>query len=348
MAGPDRIVINFGAETREVELAGRTISDVLSDTEKALEDVGAAGQDSLADVVDAQGEVTRTAEDMGDAVEDAGERSGDALEDIGDKTGEVGDALGDLGGVAQDALDGDFSSAAEGGLGALAGLSAAIPGVGAVVGTVFAEVGKTIIGSFEESAEKSEERIQAMYLDFAESGSRYLTNEAIIAGVKKIADDADLYAKAIQLSKDSGVDLATVLRGMAGDGDSRLQVENSIRDAIEKQRDAAQELFESGGRAAPAEARQRIIELEQQLALLNGYTEEQDEAYRKGQVLNDAIRAQNDSAAVLNDTLATPIDKPVNVTVEKPELDSVFGALQADADARPIVFRARAERERVL
>lgn len=105
----DRIEINFTANVREVMRGTEQIGDGLKKTERALDDVGEQGEQSLEKITKAQG-------------------------DVADASTKVGSALSDVGGIAKSALEGDLGGAVEGAAQSIGGLAALIPGVGGLVG----------------------------------------------------------------------------------------------------------------------------------------------------------------------------------------------------------------------
>ncbi|MBX3099001.1 MAG: hypothetical protein KF761_05420 [Salinibacterium sp.] len=202
----DRIVINFGAETREVEVAGRKIEDVLKDTESALEDVGAAGKNA------------------GQGVGEGGDKAAESLDNVTTASGKFGDSLGQVGGIAKDALDGNVGGAVEKVAGVLGGLAGTIPGIGAAVGVLATEGISAVVGGLQDAQKEADElkaRLVDAYKKAAEEGRNYLTSEQINAAALDILhpkdqagrDKLDGYKKAADLI---GVDQNTVILAEAG------------------------------------------------------------------------------------------------------------------------------------
>ncbi len=190
----DRIVINFGADTREVEQAGKRMSDVLDETQDSLDDVGTAGDDSLE-------KVTKGAED-----------AADAAEKMGDKVADSGDGFGELEGVADDAL---------GGIGdGLLGLVGIAGGVGGAVSTLVGGAIDIVTDTIKEQqveAKKLHDDLVGAYVDAGDAGLNYLDTAAVISAASDIYKNAngelDDYREKAALI---GVDVNTYVLAQAG------------------------------------------------------------------------------------------------------------------------------------
>ena len=201
----DRITLNFGANTREVERGADRMSDSLKDTEEALEDVGKTGQE------------------VGDEAASGLSKAGDAVDDVGGK-------LDELGGVANDVLEGDFANAAESGVRSLSRLADFIPGAGAAIGAALATIAGNFIKSWDDAAKENEERINSMYDNFIESGRDFNSAEQVNAAVRDLIKDQDKLNRIKEEAATAGVRLSVALRAEAGDTTALSTVLQAVRD----------------------------------------------------------------------------------------------------------------------
>lgn len=264
----------------------------------------------LEDVQRATQKTSTTSKELGTAIDKAGKEASDSLDGVKGKTTDVSSGLRDLGGAAKDALNGDLGSAAAGGLDALTGLAAAVPGVGALIGTVFAEVGKGLVEMWQQRAQESQDRIKEMYQDFAKSGSEYLSSEYITSAADAILGDPAKYAEAQTLAQNTGLELKTVIEGLAGATDARSTLESTIIQKMEQQRDLAAE--QRGDKGYLLNDHDAIASsLQDQLNKLVAGNGERDEALLKGQLL---YGVQQDTTAEVGNTNKKLAETPATVS----------------------------------
>jgi len=192
----DRIIINFGAETREVEVAGRKMSDVLKDTEDALDDVGASG-------------------------EDAGRQASDALDDTAKASDGVKNSLSEVGGAATKFVKGDLGGAVEDVASTVTIMAGSlIPGVGAALGVLAAEGIGAITSGLQEAQKQADElktRLTSAYQSAVDEGRALLDENQIIAASNEIIFDPTQRKQYQEDAAAIGVDATTLIRAMSGD-----------------------------------------------------------------------------------------------------------------------------------
>lgn len=309
----DRITLGFGADITEVERATDDMSRGLEDTADALEDVGKAG-------------------------EDAGQAAADGLDGAGAATDDVAGKLGDLGNVATDVLEGDFAGAAQSGITALTGLAAAIPGIGALIGSGLATIANGFIARWEDAAEATEDRIAAMYEDMKTSGNNFLSSENIAKEINAILNDADRYQEAQDAAALSGSRLALVLRAEAGD---QLAIQSVLAGVAQQRREltAAQDEYvdRTGDTSAAIEDQLSSLDV---LAQKYGYVgTEQDSAAARAELFRQATENAGEATGNLNDKLN---DLPGAVGI-----DIVVDTAAAEDDVDRFVARVRNRRIRI-
>lgn len=175
--------------------------------EEAYRQFGEAGQTSVEQVTDAQG-------------------------DLAKKSGDVGSALSDVGQIAKDALGGDVAGAADGALSTIARLAGA---AGGLIGTAVvggAEVVKGIVSIINENAQAAEARVSAMYDNFLESGINYLTNDQAAQQLKELIDSGGTDIFAGQAER-LGVSIETVFAAQIKSGEERNEVIARARELLE-------------------------------------------------------------------------------------------------------------------
>lgn len=237
----------FEDAIRSVVKLGRVTDRTRDDMKQALRGIGLSAEDAeeaLQAIERESGDLGREAprdmrraedavEDLGDTADTAGEK----VEKIKDKTGTVGDGLRDLGTIAEDVLRGDFSSAAGGAIDALAGIGTALTGgiVGGAIASGIAGIVRGWIDEWERAAAESEARIRSWADTFIEEQGRVLDEATILSRAQEIlTDDTGRLADAQAISAASGVDLAVVLRGLAGDGEALARVSRELKETDEE------------------------------------------------------------------------------------------------------------------
>lgn len=312
----DRIVINFGAETRDVEAAGRRMEGVLSDTEGAIEDVGEAGQDSLAQVTKAQDEAADSARGMGDDIASNGGAFDDLASTADDALGGIGDGLLGVAGIA----------------GGVGGAVSQLVG-GAISGVT------DIIKEQQDAAKQLHDDLVGAYVDAGKAGMTYLEQAVIINAAADIyADDgkrADFEKKAAAI----GVTLQTYVLAQAGSYEDLKVVIEATGIAAE----TAGQIGADKSKAGQAEALKEkqavdaiIVANERLLAAHEeGKTAAEDVVSTKetlAQRERDQIKRTRDAEAERFDALANkyaeaaarePVDIQTKLTVDESALDRI-------------------------
>lgn len=274
----DRITLNFAANTADAERGTDRMAGSLDDVSTKLDDLGTAG-------------------------EDAGNKTAGSLDDVGTATENVGGKLGDLGGVAKDVLEGDLAGAARGGVAALTGLAAAVPVVGAAVGTGLALAANTFIGIWEKAAKTNEDRIKAMFDDFIKSGNDFASVEFVNSSIHDIIDDTDRLNEVKRDAAEAGVRLSLALRAEAGDQVALASVLTTLRSKREDLT-AAQEAFIAKNGDSSAAIDEQIGGLDLLETALNSYGTAADTAGTKA----DVYRQATDDAGVATGNLTDKLN----------------------------------------
>jgi hypothetical protein len=263
-------VKSFLAGTKQAEDALGDVSDSLDDVAKDASKAGDKAGDELADGIeggtkDAEKSVDRlerTFKELADSVKKESKDTGDkigsntkkgydeasrAAKSFEDDAEHAGRRAEETTEVAS-SFSGDMSSATDLVQGTLGGLAGSIPGgVGLALGGL-ALAGGAFAQAWQQAAEDTKERIGEMYDDMVESGNDFLSETVIQQGVRKIVLDEEGrltdYADAVDIAAESGLDLAIVLRALAGDQAANRLVQKELNDAVaegEKKFDAARE-----------------------------------------------------------------------------------------------------------
>lgn len=314
----DRIVINFGAETREVEQAGRKISDVLGDTEDDLESVGNTGEQSLKDVTDAQGEVSDSAKTMNKDIEAGGEGFGGLADKADDALGGIGDSLLGVAGIAG--------------------------GVGGVVTSVVGGAIDFVTGAIEDqqkAVQELKDRFADAYQTAAQEGRTFLTEAQIQAAALDIIFDSAARTKAQDEARAIGLDAETYIRALAGDQDALTRAIGLSAVAAEKVTDSLK-----GGVGAQGEA------LTNYDKSVNLASQVNDKLLQQQQIVNDNIDAAGLALSIQDDTTASigrtadALDRlprviPVSVVPDTSALDAIERTTRiVRVDLRDIYGRA--------
>lgn len=245
---------------KSLDDVGDSLDDLSKDAQKTGDKIGESLEGAGDEAKDAGKKIGTELEDGADKAEDAAEKMErkfrDAFDDVSGKARKAGDDVGDdtkrgFGRAEQAAegfrdearqnfaetassFDGSMDSIADMAQSTLGGLATAIPGAGIALAGLGAAAG-VFYAQWAENAEKTEARISAMYDDMLESGNRFLSAQYVNEGISAIVnndEDAIIdYARAQEIAAKTGLDLATVVRGYAGDADAAAQVSGSLTDA---------------------------------------------------------------------------------------------------------------------
>lgn len=253
---------NLVANTRQFQKA------VSEEVPAALEDMSASLDDVVRDGERAGERLERSFREVADAAQRESRKVGDdferntdrgmsrASDAVADFKGEAIQNLGELAssfdGTVQGVADGiqGLAGGASVGLiqmgGPIAGIGAALAGIGIIGGTVFQQIA--------DDAEASEQRIADMYDDMLESGQNYLSQQHVLDAINDIVKDQDLYNAALERSKILGVDIATVLAAEVSSGEERNRLlalaDQMRRDALQNTKAGADYTDEEAAAAA--------------------------------------------------------------------------------------------------
>jgi hypothetical protein len=163
-----------------------------------------------------------------------GATAASGVDQIGGAAESVGGALGGLGSAASQALSGDVSGGVSSALGALGGMAAAV-GIGGPVGSAVLGALGELVGGLIAQLDLFGERARA--------ASDEVSNALVAAGgafdaadlkarVQDVVTDTDKWAAANTLAKVTGMDLASVVAGLAGDTDSAAALAENYASSI--------------------------------------------------------------------------------------------------------------------
>ena len=293
-----RTVVKLGTQT------GKTKDEMVRDlrnfglSAEQAEDAVEAVWEEMNEGRRAAREVEKAADSFED-VEDKADDAADATKRVGDESDKVGSRVSELGDIARDVLEGDFAGAAEGAIGALAGLGA-FAGVGGALAGLLAAGAASIVGDWVAAWQKgNEEAIQATndWADrFIESGGRVLTEELILQESRRIlVEDTEKLAAATSLAAAANVEQSTAIRALAGDTQATLDVEaglNASREQVAANATAAAD----AQRDLSAAERDALSELASGVAVWNEHTGAVDGGIARMQTWSEVLAASGDTA----------------------------------------------------
>lgn len=263
-------VKSFLSGAGKAEDALDDVAGALDDLAREAQQSGRATGDDLAQGVDrgteqAEDSVQKLEKSFRDMARDAGKHSKDAGDDVGRnvkagyrdaeqaaerfgdtakrETGRAAETTEEFRDEARSnfsevtsSFQGDMTSAVDLVQGTLGGLAGSIPGgVGLAMGGL-AVVAGTFAALWQEAAEATKARLGDMYDDMVESGNDFLSESLIQQEVRKIMLNEDErvtdYAAALDIAGKSGLDLAVVLRGLAGDQDANRVTQEALNAAL--------------------------------------------------------------------------------------------------------------------
>lgn len=199
----------------------------------------------------------RTADDVGDdyrkgyrQAEDSADRfrraADDASDEAGRATAEFKDEARQNFSEVASSFTGEMDSAVDLVQGTLGGLAGSLGGPAGLAAGVLAGIGGAMYRSIVENAELSEERIQQMYEDMAESGLDYASQEFVIEQLRQIyarADEAVIKWEDLQRAAEAtGLSQETVARAFAGDAEAAAEFNLRLTERTREQKRAVEDL----------------------------------------------------------------------------------------------------------
>lgn len=349
MADRDGILIRFASTITDFLTGKNRVRDELKDVGKGL--------DEVADASSNQADTTSAGlREVEDAASDAGDAASESVDSIGDSADSVGGKLGDLGQVGRKVLDGDISGAAESAAGAVTNLGP----IGLVAGTVLAAGIGIASGAIKDQQKEVDElkaRYSAMYKAAIEEGRTFIGEAQIQTEVLDIMwnpDRADEYNAAQKAAKDTGVELTTVLRGLAGDQSAAADIVAVTSTRVDDLKEKV-----AGFQGAVQGTKNPVLEsyLEQQHALeavrdkYKAIIDIQDENASKAEtsqkIITEMHREEQEQVQRTSDAdqarfegLAEAIknsDVDVKVSVKTPDAATVVKQMQREVDKQPPV-----------
>lgn len=191
-------------------------------------------------------------------------------------------------------------------------------GVGGMVGAGLVAAGAGLAIRFyedwKEQSEKVEERIADMYDDMLESGNDYLSTSFLNTQISDILNSAEGavidYARAQEIAAATGLSLADVVRGYAGDADAAKLVQDTLTEKMRETNEEFQRTRDDGYLGAANELgghidqlrdyRDSLEEVGGQVATAN----ERAEVYRQAQLTgSEAVRDHVAALAAYDEAL---------------------------------------------
>lgn len=227
-SGAEDVDEKFAEVIRSVVDMGKQGGRTQADIEKMLRGIGLDADDAA----DALKAIEREERNIGDGASEIG-KAGDAVSDVSDKASGVGDSLRDLGSIARDVLAGDFESAAQGALDSLGGIAAAA-GVGGAVGSAVVQAVSGLVGAlvtaftdYQTKVDEIRDETQASLVDMGGAFDEAALNQRI----GDIVNDTEKWRQALLIQKETGLDLSTVLSGLAGDAEDAATTASAFADS---------------------------------------------------------------------------------------------------------------------
>ncbi len=224
------------------------VDEKFADVIRALVDMERQGGRTEADVKKALQGIGLSAEDAEDAVKaidkeldavgknDGGKKAADDLGEIKGGSDVAGESLRGLGDIANDVLSGDFSSAAQGAIGSLGDIASAAGIGGAAGGAIFTAV-SGLVGALIEQFGRYDSKVSEVRDSTSEAlvemGGAF--DAAALQGrLRDIVNDTEKWAQANLISQQTGLDLGTVLSGMAGNAEDAALASQAFADVWDK------------------------------------------------------------------------------------------------------------------
>ena len=224
------------------------VDEKFADVIRALVDMERQGGRTEADVKRALQGIGLSAEDAEDAVKaidkeldavgknDGGKKAADELGEIKGGSDVAGESLRGLGDIANDVLSGDFSSAAQGAIGSLGDIAAAA-GIGGAAGSSIITAVSGLVGALIEQFGRYDSKLSEVRDEtsaaLVDMGGAF--DAAALQGrIRDIVNDTDKWAQANLISQQTGLDLGTVLSGMAGNAEDAALASQAFADVWDK------------------------------------------------------------------------------------------------------------------
>lgn len=329
MAG--RITIDVGLNTRDVAKGAKDGERALENLEDAVRDAGSGGAKGLEKLEDELKDVQRQSERTDRSLDDMGGTSNRSFDQASENVRNFkSEAVQNLSEVAS-SWEGDLQGMADGVQGLTGGLASALtPGIGIPV-AVLGAAAAAFFANWQQAAEDSEQRISDMYAAFIESGTSFVSEDQIAKAIREIQDDTAKWADAQQRVKDTGTDIGTVLRAMAGDQNAIATVHAEYvrqRDLeIEKIRQAGYGIEEEATAIDAANAKfGEQVEWISQIQRDTNTAVDKANAYRDA--LNQSLITAQQLAAAVNGIQNRSIEIGVKVN------DAAFASWWASAQRR--------------
>ncbi|KMM45611.1 hypothetical protein CWIS_09735 [Cellulomonas sp. A375-1] len=291
---------------RDAQRTGRELEDTLADktkdgareAEKSVDRLERSFRD-LAQTGRKTGRETRDA--LGDDVADGARRSSEAVAEFKD---EARQNFGEI----TSSFSGEMDSLVDLAQGTAGGLAGSLSGpVGLAFGGLAASAG-LFYNAWKTNTEKVKQAVSDMYNDLKESGADALSETFVQSEIEKIVTDAEgkviSFAEAQKYAATTGVDLATVLRAVAGDTEAWSAVQDAVNAKIDENAAAfgrTDEIMRQTGESYDT-VRQRLVDEQTALEEVNGRLNENATNREKATAAVEAARsAQKASAETARD-----------------------------------------------
>ncbi len=314
--------LDIGANTRAAQNNVKDLSKALDGVADSLDDVARDG-DRSGDKLERtfRGMVTaakRSADDTGDAWKKAYKRAEDAADDFNARGSEnvqnfKQEAVQNFSEVAS-SWQGDLEGMADGVQGLTGGLASSLtPGIGIPV-AILGAAAAAFFASWVDAAENSKQQVSDMYNDFIESGKTFVSENYIATAIQDIQEDTDKWNDALARNRDTGVEIGTVLRAMAGDQNAIAEVHG----VYVAQRDEELEKIRRSGKSIEEQA----IAVDgvnakfgEQVEWIGQVQRNTSNAADKAAAYRDAMGGAADNAARVRDIVGQIQDRNITVGV---------------------------------
>jgi len=211
----------IGMDGREFNKAVKAdIIKPVEDAARTLDDLGTDGAHDVGKLEDALKEAQRQTDKLDRSMEQVDDTSRKTWDGASENVQEFkNEAVQNFSEVAS-SFNGDISQMADGVQGLTGGLASALtPGIGIPIAILGAAAAAFAAG-WAKAAEDSKQQVSDMYDDFIESGASFVSEDFIGKTIQEIQNGESAWGTwedALNRAKETGLDVSTILRAMAGD-----------------------------------------------------------------------------------------------------------------------------------
>jgi len=212
--------------------AGRKIGDEIEDGTDKAEDAAKGLERKFRNLFDDVGGSARKAgTSIGDDIKRGTDKASDGVDNFKEESRDTAREVAA-------SFDGSAESIAGGFQEVLANAFIGFGPAGAAAGIAAAAGAGLFLNEWTKRTEAAKVAVSSMYEDMLESGNRFLSAQYVNEGISKILNDDEeaviKYAEAQRIAAQTGLDLATVVRGYSGDAEAAAVVQAELRAEQEK------------------------------------------------------------------------------------------------------------------